>query len=196
MSNSQQNNQQEEQWKPSTPKRRWLKWLLLALLLCPVGLLTGGAALNYSGFCFEQRRYLSDEERIRDAVDGALEHYSDIRFVHAELPQPGYPILKNIDSGSRRGDEKGMVLKAEQLIYYRNSDEFLSVNPGCCSVTREGLYGEFIYAGLFDKITGYSAGYVNLKFRVRYRDAANTVQSAFSAHSWNYTNCGKSVALL
>jgi hypothetical protein len=40
-------------------------------LLC----LTFGAGLNYSGFCLEQRRYLTDREKIEIAIGRILRSY-------------------------------------------------------------------------------------------------------------------------
>lgn len=193
-SKNEEENGSEVDSRSHQPKKKSLvKWLVVLVLSLPAGLLSGAAVLNYTGFCFDQSRYLSDEERIRRGVHGALGHYPSIRFVHDQLPKAGYPILTEKTDGSGTGTEKGTVLTAEQLIFYRDMDEFFAVNSDCCSVTRNGLYDEVGRPGLWDKITGFSAGYVNIKFRVRYRDAAGNVQSEFSAFSFNYTNCGHSV---
>jgi hypothetical protein len=96
---------------------------------------------------------------------------------------------------SRYDKSQGAVaIVPEQLIPYRDIDEFFAVNPDCCSFARSGLYGEEWDSSLWFKITGYSAGFTNVKFRVRYRDAAGIVQTKFSAESFNLTNCGRGVS--
>jgi hypothetical protein len=172
-----------------------LKWFITASLGLPASLLVGSAAMNYAGYCFEQSRFQSDNERMRSGVHGVLGHYSSIRFVHDELPKRGVQIVTDKKSWRGTGLEKGVVLTATRLIPYRDMEEFFVVNPDCCSVTREGLYDEVGRPSLWDKITGFSAGYVNIKFLVRYHDATGNLQSQFSATSYNFTNCGHSVPI-
>lgn len=185
----------------SSPRRslwkRLLRWTLVSIFLIPVGWFSGVAVLNYNGYCFEQSRYLPDEEQIRPLVENILSGYPKITYAYDELPKVGYEVVENKSRCCGQGDMSrfdksrgGAAIDAEQLILYRDMDEFRAINPDCCSFTRNGLYGELGRTEFWDKITGYSAGFVNVKYRVRYRDAAGKVQTKFSAFSGNHTNCG------
>ena len=192
----------------STPVNRalWKKlllWTLGSIFWIPTSLLTGTAALNYSGYCFKQSRYLSDEERIRSAVENALTGYPAITYAYDVLPKRGYEVLQDKSRCCGQGDmsrydksQGAVAIDPEQLIPYRDIDEFFAVNPDwdCCSFARRGLYGEEWDSSLWLKLTGYSAGFTNVKFRVRYRNAAGIVQTKFSAESSNLTNCGRGVS--
>jgi hypothetical protein len=178
--------------------KRQLRWVLLVIFLTPVGWLSGVAVMNYTGYCFKQSRYLTDEERIRTTVEGILWKYPRTTYAYDILPTPGYEVVDDKSRCCGQGDMSrfdksrgGAAIDAEQLILYRDIDEFFAINPDCCSFSRNGLYGEIGHTELWDKITGYSAGFTNVKFRVRYRDAEGRVQTKFSAVSYNETNCGR-----
>lgn len=178
--------------------KRLLRWFLAGIFLTPAGWLGGKAVLNYTGYCFEQSRYLTDEERIRDAVGSIVGTYPRITYAYDTLPKVGYEVVQDNSRRCGQGDASrwdgsngGTAIDPEQLIMYRDIDEFLAVNPDCCRFARYGLYGELGRIDeLWPKITGYSAGFVSVKYRVRYRDAAGAVQSKLSAVSWSYTTCG------
>lgn len=177
--------------------KRLLRWTLLAIFLVPTGLLTGTVVLSYTGYCFDQSRYLTDKERIRPTIEAVLAVYPRITYAYDELPISGFEVVRDKSRCCGQGDmskydksQGAVALNPTQLILYRDVDEFVAVNPDCCSFTRDGLYGEDSSAPLWPRLTGYSAGYVNVKFRVRYRDAEGAQQSKFSAVSWSYTACG------
>lgn len=159
--------------------------------------MTGTATLNYSGYCFKKSRYLTDEERIRHTVQVILESYPDITYAYDKLPKSGFEVVSDKSRCCGQGDmslhdksQGAIAINPEQLILYRDIDEFFALNPDCCSFTRNGMYGEVTRAELWPRLTGYSAGFTNVKFRVRYRDGAGKVQTKFSAVSWSYTSCG------
>jgi hypothetical protein len=143
---------------------------------------------------------LTDEERIRNTVGIVLATYPRITYAYDTLPKAGYEVVTDKSRCCGEGDRSrfdgskgGTALNAEQLIPYRDMSEFFAINPDCCSFAREGLYGELARTELSSKITGYSAGFASVKFRVRYRDAAGRVQEKYSGWSSNYSNCGKPV---
>lgn len=176
-----------------------LLWILGAIFWVPTSLLTGTAALNYSGYCFEQGRYLTDEERIKHTVEVVLGAYPDITYAYDVLPKAGHEVVRDKSRCCEQGDASifdgskgGTALNAEQLIMYRDIDEFFAINPDCCSFARNGLYGELGSVDIWPQLTGYSAGFTNAKFQVRYRDTDGKVKTKFSAVSWSYTSCGAS----
>lgn len=177
-----------------------LLWTFGSFFWIPTTLLTGTAALNYSGYCFEQSRYLTDDERLQHAVEGVLGNYSTITYAYDVLPKPGFEVVRDESRCCGQGDVSkydksvgAVAISPEQLISYHDIKEFRERNPDCCSFDRKGLYGEVGSTSFWHKITGYSAGFTNIKFKVRYRDAGNQIQTKFSAQSFNLTNCGRSV---
>lgn len=184
-------------------QKRLLRWAITAIFLIPVGWLSGAAVLNYSGYCFKQSRYLTDEEQIRPLLQNIFLSYPKITYAYNKLPKAGFEVIDDksrcCDGGDRtKYDESqgGTALDTKELILYGDMDEFLAMNPDCCSFTRNGLYGEYVRTELWSKVTGYSAGFVNIKFRVRYRDVAGNEETKFSAHSGNKTNCGVAVSTI
>lgn len=171
-----------------------LKIVLWSLLLISTGLLSGAAILNYTGYCLNEQRYWSNDELIRRGVDGALGHYPFISFVYLELPPRGVQLQSRLGYRTT-GEEQGFEINPAQLIPYRDVDEFFAINPNCCSVTRDGMHDEVGEPSLWDKVTGYSRAYVNIKLKVRYRDVSGAPQYGLTAHSFNYTNCGHSIAI-
>jgi hypothetical protein len=118
--------------------------------------------LNYSGFCFAQKRYLSDEEKIRAEFD-----YQNSRN---KLPLDNLPDPKHIK--------------------YKSFDEYIALYPECCSVNPGGPY-EVSPVNFLDRIFGYNSGdVVVINFKVRYLDengSLKTVENRFENYS---RNCG------
>jgi hypothetical protein len=130
----------------------WMGVLILAVY--------GG--LNYSGFCFEKMRYLSDEEKIRLVFD-----YQNSR---------DYMPIENY---------------SYRQIKYKNFEEFRQKNPNCCHVNPGGGYDlpppEFL-----DRITGFHSGdAIVLNFKVRYLDNSKQQKSQVIRFENSPTNCGK-----
>ena len=131
---------------PATPtpsRARWkrlLLWSLAGVLLIPIALGTHDAVLSYNGFCFAQGRYLTDEERIRSAVEAILASYPRITYAYDVLPKPGYEVVRDKtrccaqgDASRFDGSKGGTAIDASQLIPYRDIEEFFAVNPDCTS---------------------------------------------------------------
>jgi hypothetical protein len=170
--------------------RQVLRWTAIVVLVIPLGYCTRIAALNYSGYCFEQDRYLSDDERIRMGIDGVLSNYQLIRFVPEEMPAPGRPAPSQ-QRNFRARDAKGIEITQDQLILYRDAEEFVALNPGCCNFGPHGLYGDFGAPDLWMKVTGYDAGYFNAKYQIRYRDSTGQIQSGWTGVTYHVMNCGR-----
>ena len=176
--------------------RQILRWTAIVALVIPLGYCSSIAALNYSGYCFErtydllpQGRYLSEDERISNGIAGVLGHYPFIRFVPEEMPSAGKPAPSQ-QKNFRASDAKGLEITQEQLILYRDAEEFVAMNPGCCNFGRRGLYGEVGESDLWTKVTGFSAGFFNAKYQIRYRDSTGQIQSRWTGTTFHMTNCG------
>ena len=162
--------------------RQILLWTGIVILALPLAYCTRIAAINYSGYCFEQGRYLSDDERIREGIASIVVlHYPLTRFVPDEMPSAGRP----------RGNGRGIEITKDQLILYRDAEEFVAINPGCCNFGRRGLYGEVGESDLWTKVTGYSAGFFNAKYQIRYRDSKGHIQSSWTGITFHLQNCGR-----
>lgn len=108
-------------------------------------------SLNLSGFCFSQLRYLSDEQKIRMAIE---------RLTSVN-PSP-----------ELRPRTRGVVLSDKKYSHYRqvlrtydSVEDFMQKNPNCCALVpkQESFSEDFIYPTFWDKITGaYNYG-------IRYR---------------------------
>ena len=175
--------------------RRKLRGALIVVLLIPLGYCTGVAGLNYSGYCFDRygkSRFLSDDERISRGIGGVLGHYRSIRFVPEEMFSVGKPAPSQ-QKNFRASDAKGIGITQDQLILYRDAEEFIAMNPDCCNFGRRGLYGEVGESDVFRKITGDSAGFFNAKYQIRYRDSNGQIQSRWTGTTFQETNCGHGV---
>jgi hypothetical protein len=91
---------------------------LLIMLLGYGGYL---AYMSYSGYCFREKRYLSDEERIRFVINEILANYSrNFEF----------------EKGLKNNQLRDKPLSG-QPIPYRNMNEFRALNPECCEVVTQ-----------------------------------------------------------
>ena len=170
---------------------RALRWIIAAVLIVPLGYCTTIGALNYSGYCFEQGRYVPDEELMKRSIAAVLDHYAAIRFVPDEMPSVGRPAPSQ-QKNFRASDAKGVEITKDQLVLYADAEEFLALNPGCCNFSRRGLYGEVSDTPFTWKIFGRSAGFFNAKYQIRYRDSSGQIQSRWTGATFHFTNCGQS----
>jgi hypothetical protein len=134
--------------------------------------------MNYTGYCHSQGRYLSNEEKIRSAVDFTLNRYP---------PTISRKIKVNVDGVTKDTEER---FAPKNPIKYSNIDEFIKLNPDCCTLsmrTREGGRPYFL-----DRITGYVSTYVLILFKVRYFNENNIENYSDSGMAVAIQNCGKS----
>ncbi|MBD2247727.1 hypothetical protein [Nostoc sp. FACHB-888] len=118
--------------------------------------------LNYSGFCFAEKRYLSNEEKIRAEFD-----YQNSRNI---LPIENFPVPKHIK--------------------YKSFDEYIALYPECCSVNPGGPY-EVSPEKFLDRILGYNSGdIVVINFHARYLNKNGKIETV-ETRLENYSgNCG------
>lgn len=130
---------------------------------------------NYSGYCFDERRYLSDAEKINLAVRGVMGTY---------LSGIQYEEKVNARREAANNSKK-------HYIPYRNIEEFFSLNPNCCKVTKEfhDRDGE-VKVGFFDRITGSISDYVVVKYFSRYLDDQGIEQKNLITTYPAISSCG------
>ena len=119
--------------------------------------------LNYSGFCFAEKRYLSNEEKIRAVFD-----YQNSRDV---LPIENFPDPKHIK--------------------YKSFDEYIALYPECCSVNPGGPY-EVPPVNFIDRIFGYHSGdVVVINFHARFLNKNGKLETVEVRFDNYLQNCGK-----
>lgn len=72
------------------------------------------ASLNYSGFCFDKMRYLSDEEKFR--------------ILFAAFNSRETVPIKTKDKGTQDYEQ----------IKYESFEQFIEMNPNCCTIDPGG----------------------------------------------------------
>jgi hypothetical protein len=104
------------------PFRRGIRLAITAVILMVVLAVTAFFALNLSGYCIQQGRYLSDEEMISVAVNRLYQsHLAEHKY--NEQQGAGLPRLKD----------------------YKSVEHFLAENPNCCSFAETGRKGFLPY---------------------------------------------------
>ena len=136
---------------------KWIMWLAMGAVV--LGLI-GSSALNYSGFCFAQGRYLTEQELIEIGARDEFRFY----------PPSHYP---------------GFVAEVAKPIPYNSFEEFVSRNPNCCSLTRTGRKGGA--PTLIHRLLGHFATFVRVEYSVE-EDVTDTPMTTVSYIA--ITNCG------
>lgn len=143
-------NKLEKQVNPSGVELV-MKTMIKAIVICGLFLFFVYGALNYSGFCFREMRYLTDAEKKRIAV----ELVSSGKFTNG-----GY----YSSSGSGKSD------RWEKALPYESVEEFLMENPDCCTlVPKERRYGdEFDPPTLWERLSGKNNYCVFVEAQIKY----------------------------
>ena len=129
------------------------------------------ATLNYSGYCWEEKRWLSDEEKIR-------------RMIYI-TNKSGYIRIEN-------KNKKGDYIQIKN-IPYKDIDDFLQKNPDCCNVDSSYPYSSEGVLPLFDfwDYVFLGGGYVvHLNYLENYIDEDNIHQSHKVERQSVISNCG------
>ena len=125
-------------------------------------------ALNYSGFCFREFRYLSAEEEIESLFK--IWNRSTTRNIH-------------IDGEYRTLERKNR---------YANFDEFFAKHPNCCEINPGGPY-EMGTPRFIDRILGYDSGRViRFKFNEEFIDLDGNIITTEIEVLDRLQNCGES----
>lgn len=144
------------------------KCLFSAILLISVIFLMLRMGLNYSGFCWAEKRWLSEDEKIEAAV--------------AHVNQPG---KRHIDG------------KWVERIPYESKEAFLEENPDCCYFGKFPTHfttmpdGHYAPRPTFiEKVAGYYADVINMQYIEHFTE--NGVQNSKNIEvQFSLTNCGK-----
>jgi hypothetical protein len=155
-------------------KRHPIASFFLLLFGLPIFYLCFLGGLNYSGFCIQEKRWLSDDEIITSAVTSRL-----------IVPE----IWKTINLPNR-------VLTTEEEKYYRKQafDKFTEKHPDCCVVDRHRkirLYGDMSIRTppFLSRIFGSNYGTVRVK-DLRKDTLKNPEYDGALIY---FTNCGQTI---
>lgn len=106
-------------------KNNPIKLISICLLIIILG-------LNYFDFCFNKMRFLSDDEKIKLAINEVLTEYPSKDY--SEKFYGNLPIYdQDADLHLYGYGSSGGVPK--HPIAYLSLEEFISLNPNCCQVT-------------------------------------------------------------
>lgn len=132
--------------------------------------------LNYSGFCFAQKRYLSNEEKIRAVFD-----YQNSRDT---LPINNFPNSEQVKDKSFDGYNLAHIK-------YKSFDEYIALYPECCSVNPGGGY-EVPPVNFLERIFGYRSGdVVVINFHARFLKKNGEIKTVKVRFDNYLQNCGK-----
>lgn len=129
-----------------------MKTIIKTIVMCGLFLLFVYGALNYSGFCFRELRYLSNAEKKRLAV----ELVSSGKF--------------NTNTGHYISSVSGKPDRWEKTLPYESVEEFLKENPDCCTLVpkERGYHDDFTPPTFWERLSGkYNYG-VLVKAQYKY----------------------------
>ena len=152
---------------------RLIPWSSILLVTFGIVYLGNLARLTHNGYCHAADKYLTDEEKIRVALEDFLKKYPP--------PVIRTPVETNVWSLS----------VPKKPIYYRDLNEFLSLNLDCCKFTPPAVFregnGQFTLA---ERLRGVATNLINLKYSVRYYGEDNTMRSIETTGYLYITSCG------
>ena len=151
-------------------------WIAISVLLVVLAFVASRyafkAGMSYAGYCFAEDKTLSDNEKMRAVVKHVLKKY------------PPAVIRTPVDSLA------WSVSSPEEPIHYKDVDDFLTLNPGCCELTEMRSPEEGSGFNFMERLTGTVSGYARIDYRVLYREDG-VVKSILSKNHLAISNCGK-----
>lgn len=138
------------------------------------------AVLNYSGFCWAEKRYLTDAEKIRLAA-GAVIGSGRPNFNHINdymREQPGGDSGREYELEYKDYFDEKIWRRNDDGSYTRigrvNVDEFLRQNPNCCKVV--GITNKSIFPySLWYRLWGDYRAAVEIKYTARFLDKQGNI---------------------
>lgn len=151
---------------------RWMAFVTVLVVVLVVALrFVFSAGMRYAGYCFAEQKTLSDNEKIRAVVRNVLKKY------------PPAVIRTPVDYG-------WSVSPPDEPIHYKDVDEFLALNPGCCELTQIRNPEEGIGFTFMERVKGTASSFARIDYQVRYREDG-AVKSVLSKNHFAISNCGE-----
>jgi hypothetical protein len=145
------------------PSRKFF-WSVMLVVLA---LLLVRPTMNVAGYCWEENRFLSDEEFIFKALEETYSYYPPNRY-------------------------NGFDQVGPRPIEYKSFEEFVALNKDCCKLVDETIDGYRV--PWFYKIRGRAAAMVEVVYRVETSEGAKSGRgfpAGYNVVYPNFTNCGR-----
>jgi len=153
-------------------------------------LLTIILSLNYFGYCYSQKRFLSDEEKLNIVVKYIL-------TFEVAMSQENSEYIERVKLVDKDKGQKLQLEKDQQGEYvpYHNIEDFFALNPSCCQVTTnyKSIGGEGDTVSCWNRLTGFKSSVVGVRYLSRYRNSEGTIQSKPREIFPGVNNCGELV---
>jgi hypothetical protein len=157
-------------------RRTWLKLLLIVIAVPPL-VVALRLSLNVAGFCYDEFRFISEDEIINGVIDD----------VYASYPPSYYEI----------------GVPVQKPISYLSREQFLKANPDCCNIVRSAFgdssEGDFVVPFEYS-LFGTNRALVRVVYRVELSPAGSASSKAMppgmKREYRRVTNCGYSANLL
>ena len=138
--------------------KRIFKYLILITLGLLILYAIGRLGLNYSGYCFEQKRYLTDQEKIDIVVTQMLRSFPPNLNEPVQLPD---------------GRRAIRFFTPKNATRFQSIDEFYALNKDCCEVT-DYVKWDKAHPGekipLLQRLAGMVSSYVRIRYQLHYKN--------------------------
>jgi hypothetical protein len=134
-------------------------------------------AMNYSGYCLKESRYLSYDEIIRHAVHSVIQSYPPVIEMTKIITENG----KKRKVGARERPKK--------YSKYDNIDQFLRLNKDCCQILDVGSGG--YERSFLTRIVGDHLAIIRVKYFVYYTDHEGEERAVQVSTARSIKNCGQ-----
>lgn len=175
--------------------KRLLLWMLIAVL-CVMAIALGYRGyMNYRGYCWEEGRYLTTQEKIRRTVEDVLKKYPPNILPMESIMVDGkiIQVPRSIEDFEKREPGRSWTMVKPQFpIPYKDVDDFLRANPDCCEVrsamTFDGPEGRV--ATFFDRLAGREFDFIKVRYLVKYMENGKEKLTQTSYYA-GLSNCGR-----
>jgi len=158
------------------------KLFIVALVLGTAAIPVWAGYLNYNGYCWDESRYLRNDELIQRLVE---QKYLDWSYIS--------------DVGTAQ-DINIPIEDFDERVPYESFEEFYSVNPNCCSVRAPGRphkkpdpWWTFYDPSFWMRVTGHAHASVGHKYLLRARTKSGEIKTAITDGSYWTDACGNEV---
>jgi hypothetical protein len=104
-------------------------------------------ALHRNSYCFAQKRFVPEAELVNAAIDEELNYLRE-----------------------------GEAMDGHEFVLFKDRDEFLRLNPGCCKIVSGDEEREpYQMHGRIEMVLGYYGAAIQLKYTLRTREADGSV---------------------
>jgi len=148
---------------------RLVRSFIVVFAGCATALVLACAVLSYNGFCFKEKRFLSDRDYFASAVSEIIERNAQQLITQ----EPG-----------------GTLFRSVPVIKYAGAGDFHRKNPNCCKVVADDVANDVPPTSFDQRLFGYIAKFVVVTYVVNYLTAAGDQKSEKKTEYFAVTNCG------